>query len=77
MDLLDALELTACCCGIGSGLKTGNNRGEEGEGRTGKRLFIGSLALWTGEVGEEGKGPVRTGELGCLGVGVCGSFWGF
>jgi hypothetical protein len=70
MDSLDALGLMARCVVIGSGLKAGNTRGEEGVGRTGKRLFIGSRAPWTREVGEEGKDPVQMPELGCLSVGV-------
>lgn len=60
---LDDLGLMTCYLGIGSGLKAGNSRGEEVVGRTGRRQFIGSLAPWTGDVGEEGKGPVRIFEL--------------
>ena len=47
--------------------------GEERVGCTGKRLLMGSLAPWTGDVGGEGRDPVRIAELDCLDVGVSGS----
>lgn len=68
-DSLDALGLLLCC-GVDSWLKAGNNCGEQEVGRTGKRMYIGSLVPWTDDISEGEQVAVCELELGHPVVGI-------